>query len=73
MILGVDGSQSLADLAYMEREGTPAMRVQAAIWAYIWSSQNKKTLPGWGDIVFEPTLNEMRAAMAEAIRDGVLY
>jgi hypothetical protein len=69
-MLGVNGSQSLADLAYMEREGTPARKVQAAIWAFIWSSQNSSEKFG---MTFEPSLNEMREAMAKAIEDGTLY
>lgn len=72
-MLGIDGSQSLADLAYIEREGTPAMRVRAAIWAYIWSSQNKVTIDKFPGIDFEPSLNQLREAMAKAIEDGTLY
>lgn len=66
-MLGVDGSLSLADIAFMDTPGSTARKVKAAIWVYIWSSQNGSEMFG---MAMEPSADEMRAALAEAIERG---
>lgn len=66
-MLGVDGSLSLADIAFMCTPGPTAHKVKYAIWAYIWSSQNGSEVFG---MAMEPSADEMRTALAEAIQRG---
>ena len=69
MIRGVNGSLGLADLAYIETPGPPAVRVQAAIWAYLWSSETRVMI---GDMKYFPSLGQLREALAAARVSGEL-
>lgn len=48
----------MADLAWIETEGSPADRTRVAIQAYLWSAEIAHRT-GW-----HPSLNELRAVLA---------
>lgn len=48
------GAMSLAHLAAMETAGTMADRTEAAVWAYVWATENTRPFGTSGDLVALP-------------------
>jgi len=57
---------SLAGFAFMETKGADYLKVDAALWVYEWAKANSKSFGKRGSgMRAYPSLNEMRAALAE--------
>jgi hypothetical protein len=54
------GAMHLADLAFIETDGSNADKVEAAIWAYLWAVESKVDL---GAFDAYPSLIDLRNAL----------